>query len=372
MNNDKYYNTSLNVSWISMGVNIFLVAVKLIIGIASNSIAVMTDAVHSVSDMASTGVVIASIYGSKKPADSIHPYGHGRAEDIGGLVLSFILLLVGLMFMKDSIMRLINPQEVQMNYIFISIVILTAPVKLGLGIFTNRVGENISSPILKTDALHHYSDFLTTVIVAIGLFFVRAGHYAVDSMLGIFVAVFIIAWSAKSSKNFIDNLLGKRAPLTLYNQIKKAALSFHLVEGVHGIEIHSYGKMRIISLHIEVSSDLSLEEAHSVADSIEKDIRHQGLGKCIVHVDLKHSRSTVGKKEIEQTMKQLVAFTSRVKGFRGITIVTTESGSILNFDLILDKNTSLEESHVLEHHLSQSLKDEFNFSQVNIHVEPEK
>ena len=71
-------------------------------------------------------------------------------------------------------------------------------------------------------------------------------------------------------------------------------------------------------------------------------------------------------------MKQLVAFTSKVKGFRGITIVTTESGSILNFDLILDKNTSLEESHILEHHLSQSLKDEFNFSQVNIHVEPEK
>ena len=95
MNNDRYYSTSLRVSWISVGVNVLLVAVKLIIGLASNSIAIMTDAVHSLSDMASTGVVIASIYGSKKPADSTHPYGHGRAEDIGGLVLSFILLLVG-------------------------------------------------------------------------------------------------------------------------------------------------------------------------------------------------------------------------------------------------------------------------------------
>ncbi len=372
MNKDQYYKESLKISWISIGVNALLVVVKLIIGLASNSIAVMTDAIHSVSDMASTGVVITSIYGSKKPADSIHPYGHGRAEDIGGLVLSFILLLVGLMFMRDSIMRLVNPQDVRMNYLFISVVILTAPVKLALGIFTDRIGVNISSSIIRTDALHHYSDFLTTIVVAIGLFFVRAGYYMVDSLLGIFVAIFIIAWSAKSSKDFIDNLLGKRAPLVLYNQIKKIALSFHLVEGVHGVEIHSYGKMRIISLHIEVSPELSLQEAHSVADSIEKDIYHKGLGKCIVHVDLKRDRSAVAKAEIEKTMKQLVAFTSRVKGFRGINVIATETGSILNFDLILDKSTSLEESHVLEHHLSQSLQDEFNFSQVNIHVEPEK
>lgn len=274
------------ISWLSIAVNLFIVVLKLIIGIISNSIAVISDAVHSLSDVFSTGVVITSLYVGRRPADKTHPFGHGRAEDVGGLVLSLILLFVGVGFMKDAIHRLVHPQEVNINYLFIAIVFLTIPLKLFLGIFTGRVARRISSSLLKTDAFHHYSDLLTTVVVGAGLFFVRKGYYRIDSFLGIFVSFFIIWWAFTTAKGFIDNLLGKRAPLPLYGKAKKIALSFEFVKGVHGIEIHTYGRERIISLHIELNPDLSLKQAHRVADSIEKKIYKEGLGKCVVHVDL--------------------------------------------------------------------------------------
>ncbi len=283
---DKYYHSSLTISWISIVINVFIVVLKLVIGIISNSIAVLTDAIHSLSDVLSTGVVITSLYVSKRPADKTHPFGHGRAEDVGGLILSLILLFVGLGFMKGAIGRIISPQEVSMNYLFIAGVFLTIPLKLFLGIFTGRIAKDISSPLLKTDAFHHYSDFLTTLVVVGGLFFVRKGFYRLDSYLGILVSLFIVWWAFKSGKGFSDNLLGKRAPLPLYEKVKKIALSFDSVRGVHGIEIHTYGRERIISLHIELNPDLSLRQAHQVADSIEKKIHKDGLGKCVVHVDL--------------------------------------------------------------------------------------
>jgi len=283
---DNYYSSSLKISWLSIAINLFIVVLKLVIGIISNSIAILSDAVHSLSDVISTGVVIASLYISKRPPDKTHPFGHGRAEDVAGLVLSLILLFVGAGFMKDAITRLLHPQEVSMNYLFITIVLLTIPLKLFLGVFTGHIARKISSPLLKADALHHYSDLITTVVVGSGLFFVKMGYYRVDSFLGIFVSCFIIWWAFKTSKGFSDNLLGKRAPLALYEKIKEIALSFEFVKGVHGIEIHTYGRERIISLHVELNPKLSLAQAHQVADSIEKKIHKKGLGKCIVHVDL--------------------------------------------------------------------------------------
>jgi divalent metal cation (Fe/Co/Zn/Cd) transporter len=174
------------------------------------------------------------------------------------------------------------------------------------------------------------------------------------------------------SKEFIDNLIGKRAPTSLYDRIGKIAANFKFVEGVHDIEIHSYGENRVISLHIELSPSLSLEEAHGVADGIENEIFKEKLGKCVVHVDLKKGTAPMEKKQIEKLIRSIMGFNKKIKDFHGIEIITTESSNILNFHLLLDKNTSLDESHSISHRLRSVLEKKFYFSQVNIHFEPYK
>ena len=125
-------------------------------------------------------------------------------------------------------------------------------------------------------------------MIALGLIFVKKGFLAVDSYMGISVALVIVCWAVKLAKDFIDNLIGKESPPEFYIRIRSIALSFPHVESVHEINVHSYGRNRIISLHIVVEETLSLETAHTIADSIENRLLQEGLGRCVVHVDVKN------------------------------------------------------------------------------------
>jgi cation diffusion facilitator family transporter len=369
---DKYYSVSLRVSLMSVVVNIILTLVKLILGIISNSVAIITDAIHSFSDLATTLVVIFSINISKKPADRRHPFGHGRAEDVGGFAVSFILFLVGIAFFKESLMRLVQPQAVKITVEIIIAILITALVKLFLGIFTSNRARRIKSSLLSTDALHHYSDLYTSLAVFIGLIFVKNGFVSIDAWLGIFVSLFIVFAAVKQGRLFIDNLIGKQISGDDDKKIRSIVLSFPRVESVHGINVHSYGRNRIISLHIVVQKNLSLEDAHSLADSIEKKIYSEGLGKCLVHVDLQKVSLGGRRSDIEKAITYLVDFYPAVTGYHSLDMICTENKNIINFHIMLDKGTSLEDAHHMSHAISSFLKTNFNLSQVNIHIEPDE
>ncbi len=367
---NNYYNLSIKISAIGVGINVFLGIIKLILGIITNSIAIIADAFHSFSDLITTIVVIVSLQLSKKPADKQHPFGHGRIEDIGGLFVCFILAWVGFNFLRVSFLRLFDIQKVYITSGVIIVILITAVVKLFLGIFTNVFSKRLHSFILHTDAVHHYSDFLTSLVVGLGLVFVRKGRYLFDGYLGIFVAVVILFWAIKLAKEFIDNLIGKEVSSDIYNKIKEIVFSFPHIEDVHDINIHSYGRKMIVSLHIVVKKDLLLEEAHRLADSIEKRLDSEGIGKCIVHIDVaKHSLSP-SYSTVEKAIMRLIQRISFLKGFHKVEIITTEADNILNFHLLIDKSISLKDSHLVSHRIANFLKKKFNFSEINIHIEP--
>jgi len=367
---DNYYSLAKKISIVGIVVNIILGVLKLVVGIVTNSIAIIADAFHSFSDLITTFVVIVSLHLSTKPADKRHPFGHGRVEDIGGLLVSFILGFVGLRFLKTSFMRLFNPERVVITEGVIAVIFVTALVKLFLGIYTSVSSKKINSFILHADALHHYSDFFTSLIVSAGLLFVWRGKLKFDCYLGVFVAFVILFWAIKMAKEFIDNLIGKELSPETYNKIKDTVFSFPNVEGIHNINIHSYGHRKIISFHIVVERDLSLEEAHRLADSIEKRLVNEGWDNCIVHVDIARNSFHFRRSSIEKVIVRLVRRVSFLKGFHNLEVITTETDNILNFHLLIDKNVSLEESHAISHRISNLLKKKFSLSQVHIHVEP--
>jgi cation diffusion facilitator family transporter len=368
--NHDYHSLSLKTAWLGIITNFVLAVIQFIIGYQSQSISILTDAVDSLRDIIATGVVVFSLHLSQKPADSDHPFGHGRVEDVGGIIISLFLFLIGISFFKESFFRLLHPKVVNVNFFIIATMISISLIKLFLGFITQRISHKASSEILEADAFHHYADFITTFIVAFGLFFVQRGFFYIDSLLGLLIAVLIIYLSFKMGKEFSDNLIGKRAPEQVYEEVRTVVSSFQAVAGVHEIEIHSYGKNRIISLHIELNPSLNLEEAHSVADSIEKKIYDQGLGKCIVHIDLKKSAVPRDKMRVEKTLNMFLARNNSVKGFHGIEIITNEGADILSFHLLLDKKTPLEESHAISHRVLTLIKRKLGFSKVNIHIEP--
>jgi cation diffusion facilitator family transporter len=281
----NYYLLSRKISWVGILVNLALSIVKFIIGLVSNSVAIIADAFHSLSDIVTTAAAIISLKFSAKPADKKHPFGHGRLEDVGGLFIAFILGVIGFGFFYNSVSRLFKPESVNISELIIVIVTITAVVKLILGVFTHSKSLKIGSDILYTDAMHHYSDFFTSLVIALGSLFTAKGLIYIDSCLGILVAIVIIIWSFKLGKQFVDNLIGRQASPEIIAKIKTIASAPSEVKGVNQVNVHRYGRLNIISLHIILDGELRLRDAHQIADWVEKSIKEKGLGNSIVHVD---------------------------------------------------------------------------------------
>ncbi|MBD3245381.1 MAG: cation diffusion facilitator family transporter [Candidatus Omnitrophica bacterium] len=366
----RYFRSSYLVSWISIIVNALLVAVKFFVGFRSHSISILSDAAHSLSDFLSTLIILVSLSISRKPPDREHPFGHGRAEDVGGLLLSCMLIFVGLGFFQRSFARLLAPAPVEITPFFILLILGTAAVKLALGIFTQKVSKDIVSPILETDAAHHYSDVLTSVAVAAGLIAVARGYLVVDAVLGLAISFMIIFWALKIGREFCNNLIGRSAEKKEYSRIYSAARSFPEVRGVTNIDIHSYGRIRMAVIHVEVDAGLSLPDAHRVADAIEKKVCSHQFDKCVVHVDLRSGGQPKEHRRIAGGIHRIVRAIPKIRGFHRLRILSSGEKKILHFHLELEPGISLNAAHGISHRVSEALKKRFGFTDVYIHLEP--
>ena len=271
--------------YLSIFSNLFLFGIKLFLGLISQSIALLADAFHTLMDVATSGIVILGFKLSQKPADAEHPFGHGRAETISSLLISFLIGLVGIEFLKSSIGRLYNSEELMVDPKMIFIIVVTIVVKEIMARVSYEMGELIESDILKGDAAHHRSDMLSSLLVVVGLIGVRLGWPELDSYMGIGVSVFILYTGYKLAQNAVDELLGKPPTKEMINSISVIATKVGGVLNVHDIIVHQYGVKKFISLHIEVGDDRTADELHIIADLVEDKIAKKMYANVVTHID---------------------------------------------------------------------------------------
>ena len=271
--------------YLSIFSNLFLFGIKLFLGLISQSIALLADAFHTLMDVATSGIVILGFKLSQKPADAEHPFGHGRAETISSLLISFLIGLVGIEFLKSSIGRLYDSEELMVDPKMIFIIIVTIVVKEIMARVSHEMGELIESDILKGDAAHHRSDMLSSLLVVVGLIGVRLGWPELDSYMGIGVSVFILYTGYKLAQNAVDELLGKPPTKEMINSISVIATKVGGVLNVHDIIVHQYGVKKFISLHIEVGDDRTADELHIIADLVEDKIAKKMYANVVTHID---------------------------------------------------------------------------------------
>lgn len=266
--------------------NVFLFAVKLIIGLLINSLSLIADAFHSLSDVLTSVVVLIGFKIGGRPADKEHPFGHGRVETISTLIIAFLLFIVTYDIGKSAIQRIIKPETVDFNILAVIFMILSAAFKEWMASLSIYLGKKINSTSLIADAWHHRSDAIASFLVGIGLIFARFGIYRVDGILAIFVAVLIGVVAFELMKSSTNMLIGEAPDSELVEKIRKEALSVKHVMGVHDIFIHDYNINKVISLHLEVKGELSADEAHDIATAVEDRVKE--LSKAIsvtAHID---------------------------------------------------------------------------------------
>ncbi|WP_422447720.1 cation diffusion facilitator family transporter [Thermoanaerobacterium sp. DL9XJH110] len=272
-------------AWVSIVGNLALAAVKIFFGIMLNSISLMADAVHTASDILTSVVVLLGFKFSSSPADEKHPYGHGRIEFIATLIIAIMLILVGVEFGKSSYQRLIINTPVRGSYPVALVMFFGAVFKEWMARFSIELGRRTGAPALIADAWHHRTDGIASVLVAIAIVATNYGYFKVDAVFGLGVSALIIYTGVSICRESASKLIGEVAEKDMINKITSLALSVPGVQGVHKINVHDYGAHKVISLHIQVESNLSLVEAHNISEQVERVIEANTNSRVIVHVE---------------------------------------------------------------------------------------
>ncbi len=270
---------------ISILVNTLLFVAKYYVGIISGSVALVTDAWHTISDSASSLVLIIGTRLSTKPADEEHPYGHGRIELITALIIGILLALVGFNFLTSAINKLVNHQAATFGALAIIVTIASILLNEGLAQYAFYLGRKTGNTSIKADGWHHRSDALSSLIILVGIL-VGQQWWWMDGVLGIIMAAFIFHAGYGIFKEVISPLIGQQPEKEMVEEVRKICLQLAGKDVLpHHFHIHQYGGHTELTFHIVLDGNINLTEAHALADSIEKEINRTLACETTIHID---------------------------------------------------------------------------------------
>jgi len=356
--------------WVSIVVNVILFCVKIAIGLAINSVALIADAIHTLADCATSVVVIIGFKMSKKPSDKEHPFGHGRMESVATLVVSVLLFVAGFELLQKSVQSISNPQATTASVGVILLIIATIFIKELMARFSYILGDMIDSKALKADALHHRSDVLATTMVVAALIGSRLGFTRIDGIMGIHVSVIIFFSAYKIAKEAINPLLGEAVSKETLKEIGRIARSHAGILGVHDIIFHKYGQTSIISLHIEVSDKEDVNKLHALSEEVEDEISQKMGGMVVAHIDpvnKDHPKYEI----ISQAIKEIIDEDNRVNSFHELRIIgRSQDKCNIVFDIALEENADEQEIYDIIRSIRNKFKIRFPEMKTIIKAEP--
>ena len=251
--------------------NIILFLIKLLAGTISNSIAITADAFNNIS--------------GKKPEPE-HPFGHGRIEYITGLIVAFIIILMGFELLTSSVSKIISPQPVEFSILPLLILIVSIFIKLYMAFYNNNVGKKINSSTLKATATDSLSDSIATFAVLVSTLISHFLNLNIDGYTGVLVAGFILFAGYNAAKDTISPLLGQSPDPEFVKKVEEIVMSHDVAVGIHDLIVHDYGPGRqIISLHVEVPGNADIFEAHDEIDLIERTLKEKLSCEATIHMD---------------------------------------------------------------------------------------
>lgn len=356
--------------WFSIIGNAALFFVKFFIGTSINSISLVADSFHTLSDTLTSVVVVIGFRMSAKAPDREHPFGHGRIEQISSIVIAVLLGIVGAAFMYESAARLIEvlnhtARPVEFSAYAALAIGLSVLFKEAMARLSINLGRMIDSQALRADAWHHRSDAIASAFVLLAIAAARFGAPWLDPVMGIGVSVLIIKVAADVLGESSRTIMG-RVDKEAIARIERIVCGIAGCEGAYQIAVHDYGLAKVVSMHIYVSENASFYEAHFVADEAEKRIARE-IGEnvtTVVHVDPKHTQS-------EDVAKKAIGIVLGEKGVISAHKIQVIGGKkrMMIFHIFVDPEMSVKESHGITRSLKAKLAGVFD-GEITIHVEP--
>ena len=285
-------NTSqaaIRVSKISISVNIFLTLAKLAAGILAGSGAMISDAVHSASDVFSTVVVIIGVKLSGKASDKEHPYGHERMECVAAIILSVILLITGLAIGYEGVTKILSDRDSLAAPGLLAVVaaIVSILAKELLFQYVRRWAKKLDSSALMAEAWHHRSDALSSIGALIGIVGARAGFPVLDPLASVVICAFIGKAAFDIFRDAVDKMVDHSCDEDTEDAIRLCALRQDAVARIDLLRTREFGNRIYIEMEIAVDGELKLSEAHAIAERVHDDIEAEfpKVKHIMIHVN---------------------------------------------------------------------------------------
>ena len=287
--NENMEKIAMKVSIISIIANVVLAAFKLVAGVFAHSGAMISDAIHSASDVFSTFVVMIGIKIASKEPDEEHPYGHERMECVAAIILATILCITGLGIGKNALSNITgNSGEMAVPGVLALIAaIVSIIVKEAMFWYTRHYAKKIDSGALMADAWHHRSDALSSIGAFIGIIFARMGYVMMDSIACLVICVFIVKAAYDIFKDAIDKMVDKSCSLEVEAEIRTIVMSVDGVKGIDSLSTRLFGNKMYVDIEIRADGEKTLNETHEIAEAVHDSIeaRFEKVKHIMVHVN---------------------------------------------------------------------------------------
>lgn len=272
---------------IGLFINSALTIFKFLAGIFGLSKAMIADALHSLSDIFTSGVVYAGICIGEKPADKDHPYGHGNAETIAASLVALIILGIGVIAGYMAISAIIHRQFRTPLNIALFAACISIVIKEALFRYTIKVGKVSNSPAVIADAWHHRSDAYSSVAALIGIAGAKISFLFLDPLAGLVVSTLIVKIAFRLIRSNIGIIMDERPHQAFINNIKALAKEIEGVRSVDSIKVHRRGSQFTIDLEIGVDSGISVDQGHKIAANVRVKLlkQRQNTHDVMVHVN---------------------------------------------------------------------------------------
>lgn len=328
--------------------NVCLFVGKFLAGVISNSVAITADAFNNLSDAGSSFVTLVGFKLAGVKPDPEHPFGHGRIEYVSGLVVAGAILIMAFELVRDSIDKIIHPQETAFSTIALVILAISILVKLYMAYYNKSIGRKINSAAMRATSLDSLSDACATTVVLISALIAEIFHVRIDGWCGALVGLFIFYTGISAAKETLDPLLGQPPEKEFVEKVERLVMQEDMVRGIHDLVVHDYGPGRLmISLHAEVPADRSILEIHDMIDNLEKRIREEMNCEAVIHMD----PVVVGDPLIEKlkrTEKGILAEIDNKLSLHDFRVVMGPTHTNLIFDVVIPFKFKLSDEELIE------------------------
>lgn len=281
-------NAKTKTARLSILSNTILIVLKLVVGIISGSVSIISEAIHSSMDLAAAVIAFFSVKLSDVPADKEHPYGHGKIENISGVIESLLIFLASVSIIYEAIKKLIHPSNIESAGLGFIVMFISAAINYAVSRKLYKTAKEEESIALEADALHLKADVFTSLGVGAGLLLIWITKLTfLDPVVAICVAIFILKEAFELLKSAFEPLLDVRLT-DLEIQAVESAISKHnsFYCNYHELRTRRSGSKKYIDLHMVVPKDMSVKNAHDICDEIEDDIKYSLKNtEIMIHVE---------------------------------------------------------------------------------------